>query len=82
MTYQGYPSYATWNINLWINNTQGLYWACYVVAQMYKAGYFTKDKAVEVLVETFIRNMGERTKDGARVSKRACRIWLDHHLTD
>ena len=56
-SYQGYRSWNGWNISLWINNTESLYFSAYNLVQEYG-----KRKAARIMNAEL---SGQRTPDGA-----------------
>jgi hypothetical protein len=61
-TYNGYPSWAQWNVSLWVNNDESLY---------SMARSMSKDDFVRELPQIM-----PKTPDGAKVSKTAAaRAW-------
>jgi hypothetical protein len=63
-SYQGYKSWAQWNVSLWINNDEGLY----NMARDYIRHTKTRQNAAESMLET-LQGFGiEKTPDGARYS--------------
>lgn len=59
--YNGYPSWAQWNVSLWINNNEGLY---------RMALYHAKRKPVRRAAVAILRELEEsgmrKTPDGAK----------------
>ena len=72
--YNGYPS---WNVCLWINNEAELYKSCSEVAELYKEKKLTKEEAICDLLRIVFWAFSGNTPDGARVSKRAVKTWLE-----
>ena len=57
-TYNGYKNWNTWNVSLWINNSEWLYREAYELVQKYG-----ETRAAHKLWKEL---KGERTPDGAR----------------
>lgn len=64
--YNGYPSWNSWNVSLWINNDEGLYNFCRDVVQ--RNGYGDGAKFIAVVWKGF------KTPDGAPYSLRSIRL--------
>lgn len=75
--YNGYPSWNVWNVCLWINNEAELYKSCSEVAELYKEKKLTKEEAICDLLRIVFWAFSGKTPDGARVSKRAVKTWLE-----
>ena len=67
--YQGYPSWNSWNVSLWINNDEGLYSTAYNMVRL-----DGMDRAVEIL--TLIWE-GMKTPDGGVFNKRSIKLALE-----
>ena len=67
--YEGYPSWNSWNVSLWINNEYNLYITAYNLVQ--REGM---RRAVEILTNWW----GDKTTpDGARFNKRSITLALE-----
>lgn len=60
--YNGHPSYAAWNVSLWISNDEGLYGLAKDAMRRGK----TKNKSAELLYESLA---GDETPDGVKYTK-------------
>ena len=67
--YNGYPSWNSWNVSLWINNDYELYMSAYALVQLEGM-----TKAVKKLT-LFWKN--KRTPDGAVFNKRSIKLALE-----
>ena len=67
--YEGYPSWNSWNVSLWINNDEGLYSTAYNMVRL-----DGMDRAVEIL--TLIWE-GMKTPDGGVFNKRSIKLALE-----
>ena len=61
--YNGYPSWNAWNVSLWINNEESLYY--YVVDLVRRYGVVRASAMLAVDWE------GKRTPDGAKFNRRS-----------
>ena len=67
--YEGYPSWNSWNVGLWINNEYNLYMTAYNLVQ--REGM---RRAVEILTNWW----GDKvTPDGGRFNKRSIALALE-----
>lgn len=79
--FNGYPSWASWNVCLWIDNDYDLYMACRYVMRMFSIKEITRKQAVRDIQEITRSWFGKnRTNDGAYISLKACDIWLSNQL--
>lgn len=70
MAFNGYRSWAQWNVALWLNNDEGLY---RMMVRAYGHGRRTKQYAAELILEQ-LRQLGETTTpDGAHYTATAIR---------
>lgn len=76
--FNGYPSWNAWNVCLWIDNEYGVYLNAREVYDDYKRKILTKEEAICDLLRVVSWAFGGKTPDGAKVSKRACKIWLEN----
>ena len=67
--YEGYPSWNSWNVSLWINNEYDLYSLSYDMVQ--KHGMKT---AIRILSEGW---EGKKTPDGGIFNKRSIALALE-----
>lgn len=67
--YNGYPSWNSWNVSLWINNEYNLYTTAYDLVQ--REGM---TRAIEILTNWWGK---KRTPDGAIFNKRSITIALE-----
>lgn len=67
--YNGFPSWAAWNVSLWINNDERLY---RMAVDLVK--HHGEAKAARHLAANLD---GEKTPDGARYSLRSIRLALE-----
>ena len=67
--YEGYPSWNSWNVSLWINNEYNLYRTAEDLVQ--REGMH---RAVEILTNWW---GDKRTPDGARFNKRSIALALE-----
>ena len=67
--YEGYPSWNSWNVSLWINNEYKLYLTAYTLVQ--RDGMA---KAVEILAYAW---KGRKTPDGGVFNKRSIKLALE-----
>lgn len=67
--YEGYPSWNSWNVSLWINNEYALYKVAYEVVQLRGM-----ERAVEILTNWW---GNKRTPDGAVFNKRSIKLALE-----
>lgn len=63
--YNGHPSWALWNVALWVANDEGLYHAALDCIRVTK----TKQQAAELLLEELRAGGQDKTPDGARYTK-------------
>lgn len=82
--YNGYSSWNSWNVNLWINNTQyleclGLHWSEDVIR-----GRATLEEAVDGLLDLIHHYYKDgKTPDGAFFDRESCKEWLqNNHFED
>ncbi len=64
-TYNGHPSWAHWNVSLWVNSSIGLYRLAYHLALQYG-----EEKAAHMLAVSL---EGLRTPDGAPFTEKLLR---------
>jgi hypothetical protein len=67
--YEGYPSWNSWNVSLWINNEYNLYKTAYDLVQ--REGM---DKAVRILTNWWVN---KRTPDGGVFNRRSIKLALE-----
>lgn len=67
--YEGYPSWSSWNVSLWINNEYNLYITAYELVQ--REGMA---KAVDMLTNMWDK---KRTPDGGVFNKRSISLALE-----
>mgnify|MGYP001171598241 FL=1 len=67
--YEGYPSWNSWNVSLWINNDYDLYCVAYDMVQKYGM-----PSAIAILSANWT---GKRTPDGGVFTKRAISLALE-----
>lgn len=67
--YEGYPSWNSWNVSLWINNEYSLYITAYELVQ--REGM---TKAVDMLTNMWDK---KRTPDGGVFNKRSISLALE-----
>jgi len=67
--YEGYPSWNSWNVSLWINNDYTLYRTAYDLVQQ-----VGMTKAVKFLSDYW---EGKRTPDGGVFNKRSIGLALE-----
>lgn len=67
--YEGYPSWNSWNVSLWINNEYNLYITAYDLVQ--REGM---TRAVEILTNWWSK---KRTPDGGVFNKRCIGLALE-----
>lgn len=77
--FNGYPSFATWNTCLHINNFEKLYFQCVEIA---KSNFSDESKAIRILKATRRFFGGSRTPDKSYISLKACKIWLNDFNRD
>lgn len=66
----GWKSWASWNVSLWIDNTESLYnlYSNYMKKNVKKK---TKKELAKDLISIFYKNGFFETPDGARVTERS-----------
>ena len=67
--YNGYPSWNSWNVSLWINNDYELYMTAYTLMQSKE-----KTRVINLLTKIW---EGKRTPDGAVFNKRSIKLALE-----
>jgi hypothetical protein len=67
--YNGYPSWNTWNVSLWLNNDETIYKFCKEALKLKG-----RRKTIDFLVEMF---QDCKTPDGARYNRRSITIALE-----
>ena len=67
--YEGYPSWNSWNVSLWINNEYNLYTTAYELVQ--REGM---TRAIEILTYWW---GNKRTPDGGVLNKRSIGLVLE-----
>ena len=66
--YNGHPSWAAWNVSLWMWNDEGLY--------NFALDCLRRHRSLEAAVAAFMGGVGRRTPDGAKYSRRSVRATL------
>lgn len=72
--YNGHPSWAAWNVSLWMWNDEGLYHCALECLR--------RHRCIESAVTAFLGNVGTRTPDGAKYSRRSVRLALQDMRED
>jgi len=67
--YNGYPSWNSWNVSLWLNNDETIYKFCTEALKLKG-----RKKTIDFLVEMF---QDCKTPDGARYNRRSITIALE-----
>lgn len=67
--YEGYPSWNSWNVSLWINNDYGLYSMAYQLVRMEGM-----ERAILILTKFW---KGKTTPDGGVFNKRSIKLALE-----
>ena len=67
--YEGYPSWNSWNVSLWINNEYELYKTAYDMVQ--------QRGMKKTVVTLSLWWQGKKTPDGATFNKRSIKLALE-----
>lgn len=82
--YNGYSSWNSWNVNLWINNTQYLWCLGLHLSEDVIRGRATLEEAIDGLIDLTHQFFKDgKTPDGAVVDRDSCKEWLlNNHFED
>lgn len=75
--YNGYPSWNSWNVNLWIESKEVIHEHLNDLVELHRDNK-TRSELVARLTRAVIFFLGKRTPDGAIINRRALAIWLDN----
>lgn len=78
--FHGYPSYACWCVNMHIDNSADLYGIAMKILKCYTP-IDSKARILQSMVRKYFRGRA-RTPEGAYISIKACRIWLEDNLAE
>lgn len=78
--FHGYPSYACWCVNMHIDNSADLYGIAMDILKCY-ISIDSKARILQSMVRKHFRGK-LRTPEGAYISIKSCRLWLEDNLAE